>query len=190
MRRASPALPVSITALYDKISRTEPGLVRALVQGSARRLGPVVPMLCKQPHSVVGYSLRIVDSSHLPASEKRLKPLREFRGAALPGQSLLVYDLDTAMIVDLVPCEDAHAQERAIMGTLLESAQPGKLWIADRNFSTRAILVGWQRRGSAFIVREHGRNPGPSESEPVHEISRVETGGDRARVRAGGEHPG
>ncbi len=39
--KASPALPVSITALYDKIGRTEPGLVRGLVQGSARRLGPV-----------------------------------------------------------------------------------------------------------------------------------------------------
>ncbi|GAB7549670.1 hypothetical protein CS8_093820 [Cupriavidus sp. 8B] len=63
----------------------------------------------------------------MPASEKRLKPLRGFRGAALPGQSLVVYDPDTAMIVDLVPCEDAHAQERAIMETLLASAQPAEL---------------------------------------------------------------
>lgn len=175
--KASPALPVSITALYDKISRTEPGLVRALVQGSARRLGAVVqPMLRKQPPSVDGYCLRIVDGSHLPASEKRLKPLRGFRGAALPGQSLVVYDPDMAMIVDLVPCEDAHAAERAIMETLLESAQPGELWIADRNFSTRTILAGWQRRGSAFLVREHGRNPNPSELEPAREMGRVETG--------------
>jgi len=175
--KASPALPVSITALYDKISRTEPGLVRALVQGSARRLCPVVqPLLRNQPASVSGYRLRIVDGSHLPASEKRLKPLRGFRGAALPGQSLVVYDPDTAMIVDLVPCEDAHAQERTIMETLLESAQPGELWIADRNFSTRAILTGWHRRDSAFIVREHGRNPSPSELEQAFEMGRVETG--------------
>jgi len=40
--------------------------------------------------------------------------------------------------------------------TLLASAQPAELWIADRNFCTRGILAGWQRRGSAFIVREHG----------------------------------
>ncbi|NUA27644.1 hypothetical protein [Cupriavidus basilensis] len=53
--RAGPALPVSITALYDKLSRTEPGLVRALVQGSARRLRPAVqPMLRKQAPSVNG----------------------------------------------------------------------------------------------------------------------------------------
>ncbi|WP_459572508.1 transposase, partial [Cupriavidus sp. 8B] len=80
------------------------------------------------------------------------------------------------MIVDLVPCEDAHAQERAIIETLLESAQPGELWIADRNFSTRAILTGWQRRDSAFIVREHGRNPSPSELDQAVEMGRVETG--------------
>ena len=48
------------------------------------------------------------------------------------------------------------------METLLASAQPAELWIADRNFCTRGILAGWQRRGSAFIVREHGRNPSPS----------------------------
>ncbi|MGT2491351.1 hypothetical protein ACU4GD_14580 [Cupriavidus basilensis] len=116
-----PALPVSITALYDRISRTEPGLFRALVQGSAGRLGPVVqPLLRSSPASMRGYRVRIVDDSHSPTSEKRLKPLRGFRGAALPGQSMVVYGPDTAMIVDLVLCEDAHAQERAIMETLLE----------------------------------------------------------------------
>lgn len=70
--KASPELPVSITALYDKINRTEPALVRALVQGSARRLSPVVqPLLKSRATSVKGYRLRILDGSHLPASEKR-----------------------------------------------------------------------------------------------------------------------
>jgi hypothetical protein len=98
--KASPALPVSITALYDKLSRTEPGLVRALVQGSARRLGPVVqPMLRKQPPSVDGYRLRIVDGSHLSASEKRLKPSEEktrishiAEGFDFLGQNVRKYD--------------------------------------------------------------------------------------------------
>ena len=35
-------LPVSVQAVYDKIKRTEPALVRALVQGSARQLAPVL----------------------------------------------------------------------------------------------------------------------------------------------------
>ena len=63
--KATPALSVSTTALYDKISRTEPGLVRALVQGSARRLASVVqPMLRKQPPSVEGY--RLLQHPHDP----------------------------------------------------------------------------------------------------------------------------
>lgn len=174
---AAASLPVSIAALYDKINHTEPALVRALVGGSAARLDPVVRPLREEPAATAsGWRVRIVDGSHLRASDKRLKPLRGFRGAALPGQSLVVYDPDLGMIVDMMPCEDGHAQERSLMQPLLESATKGELWIADRNFSTRKILCGWHARGSAFIVREHGRNPNPSELERPRKMGRIDTG--------------
>jgi IS4 transposase len=81
-----------VQALYDKIRRTAPSLVRALVQESAVRLQEVLmPMMRDKAPTVPSYRLRIVDGNHLPASEKRLKPLHGFRGAALPGQSLVVY---------------------------------------------------------------------------------------------------
>jgi IS4 transposase len=170
-------LPVSIQALYDKIRRTEPNLVQALVAGSAERLGQILrPMLPDQTPTVPGYRLRIVDGNHLPASEKRLKPLRGFRGAALPGQSLVVYDPDLQLAVDLEPCEDGHAQERTVMESLQARAQAGELWIADRNFSTRTILCGWHARGCGFIVREHSRTPSPAVLEEVRYRGRVETG--------------
>ena len=38
--KAATDLPVSISALYDKVNRTEPGLVRALVAGSAAPRNP------------------------------------------------------------------------------------------------------------------------------------------------------
>lgn len=175
--QASDALPVSVQALYDKLRRTEPNLVRALVAGSAERLNEVlVPMIEDKPPTVPGYRLRIVDGNHLPASEKRLKPLRGFRGAALPGQSLVVYDPDQDMVVDLLPCEDGHAQERSLMHSVLTRARAGELWIADRNFSTRAILSGWHAQGCHFIVREHGRTPHPRESEAALYQGRIETG--------------
>jgi IS4 transposase len=171
------SLPVSITALYDKINRTEPAVVRALVGGSASRLHPVLkPMLQQQPATVPGWRVRIIDGNHLAASEKRLKPLRGFRGAALPGQSLVVYDPDLDMIVDMVPCEDGHTQERALMEPILESAKRGELWVADRNFCTRKILAGWHGRGSGFIVREHGSNPNPTEVDRPRKAGRAETG--------------
>lgn len=175
--KACTDLPVSVQALYDKIRRTSPHLVRALVQQSAMRLGGMLtPMLKDTAPIVPGYRLRIVDGNHLPASEKRLKPLRGFRGAALPGHSLVVYDPDLDMVVDLVPCEDAHAQERSLMETAQSQAQPGDLWIADRNFSTRRIFYGLHGRGCHFIVREHGSTPNPQALEQARHRGRIETG--------------
>lgn len=175
--KACKELPVSVQAVYDKIRHTEPGLVRGLVQGSAQQLAPVsAPMRQGQSPTVRGYRLRIVDGNHLPASQKRLKPLRGFRGAALPGQSLVVYDPDLDMVVDLMPGEDGHAQERTLMPPLLEQAQPGDLWIADRNFSTRPIILGWHKQRAGFIVREHGASPNPRVLEKRRRIGKIETG--------------
>lgn len=151
-------LPVSLAALYDKLRRTEPAVLRGLVQGSAQRLMPVAASFVGEP-SLAGWRLRIVDGNHLPASEKRLKPLRGHRGAALPGHSLVVYDPDLGLVCDVVACEDAHASERVGVQPLVDSAQRGELWIADRHFCTQAILRGFERAQAGFIVREHARHP-------------------------------
>lgn len=170
-------LGVSVQALYDKVKHTEPNLVRALVTESAMRLDAVLaPMLQDEPLTVPGYRLRIVDGSHLPATEKRLKPLRGFGGAPLPGYSLIVYDPDRRLVTDIEPCEDAYTQERAVMTSVLERAMPGELWIADRAFSTRAILGEWDRRGCNFIVREHSSTPNPAALGDMSPQGHVETG--------------
>jgi IS4 transposase len=170
-------LPVSLAALYDKINNTEPSLARALVAGSAQRLEPLVKEIRDGQEPLCrGYRIRVLDGNHLAASEKRLAPLRSFRGAALPGHSLVVYDPDAEVVVDVVPCEDAHAQERTLMPSLLAAAQPGELWIADRNFCTAGILSGWHHKGAAFIVREHGSSPNPTVLTELRKVGRVETG--------------
>ncbi|MGH8239542.1 MAG: IS4 family transposase, partial [Steroidobacteraceae bacterium] len=114
--------------------------------------------------------------NHLPASEKRLQPLREYRGAALPGQSLVVYDPDLQLAVDVLPCEDAYTQERVLMNTILGTAQEGDLWIADRNFCTSAILCGLLRRGACFVIRAHAASPNPRALERAKRVGRIETG--------------
>lgn len=174
--KANPDLSVSVQALYGKIRGTAPELVRALVQGSAARLAELMRSVVSAAPLVPNYQLRIVDGNHLPASDKRLKPLRGFRGAALPGQALVVYDPDLDLVVDLLPGEDAHAQERCFMAALQEQAQPGQLWLADRNFSTTAILQRWHDKGSHFLVREHGRSPSPHVLEPLHRCGSIDTG--------------
>lgn len=168
-------LAVSLAALYDKIKRTEPAILRGLVQGSAERLAPVVQAM-QPPASLPGWRLRVLDGNHLPASDKRLAALRNCRGAALPGQALVVYDPDTTLVTDFVACEDAHAQERSVMPPLLACARAGELWIADRNFCTRTIVQGWQDAQASFIVREHAKHPRLLSQGESKACGRIETG--------------
>lgn len=157
-RKMAERLPVSLAALYAKVQRTEPGVLRALVQGGAERLEPLVGGL-PQRRSLPGWRLRVFDGNHLPASEKRLAPLRGFRGAALPGHTLVVYDPDSALVCDIVCCEDAHESERTGAAALIERAEVRQVWIGDRHFCTPAIMQGLAERDAACIVREHARHP-------------------------------
>lgn len=177
--KAREDLEASEAALYEKVNHTEPGVLRALVSGSAERLDPVVREIKGKGTSSLtlrGYRIRVLDGNHLPASEKRLKVLRSFRGAALPGHSLVVYDPDLALVVDMVPCEDAHAQERTLVPDIAQRARPGDLWISDRNFSTNSILCGWDERGAAFATREHASSPNPTECGGRRRVGRTTTG--------------
>jgi IS4 transposase len=170
-------LPVSLTALYDKVNRVEPTVVQALVSGSAERLAPVMTPLRKGVAPwLPGWRVRIVDGNHLPASEKRLAPLRGFRGAALPGHSLVVFDPDVGLVVDVVPCEDGHASERGLLATALEAATSGDLWIGDRHFCTAPAIRLATARGAAVLFREHGAHPNPTSTGPRRKVGRVATG--------------
>jgi IS4 transposase len=173
--RTLETLPVSVSALYDKVNRTEPAILRALVRGSAERLGPVAAGWSRGP-SLPGWQLRVLDGNHLPASEKRLAPLRGHRGAALPGHTLVVYDPDGGLVTDIVPSEDAHQSERAAVGPLLDCAEPGQLWVADRQFCTRTILLGWEAAQASFLVREHGRHPQVAAEGSWRGCGRTDTG--------------
>jgi len=151
-------LPVSLAALYDKVSRTEPALLRALVTGSAQRLTPTIEELgCSA--ILPGWQLRVVDGNHLPSTEKRLGALRRERGAARPGFSVVVYDPDLDQVVDLQPCEDAYASERVGVLPLLEKATAGQLWMADRLYCTLPVMEACEDTGASFIIREQSKHP-------------------------------
>jgi IS4 transposase len=170
-------LPVTVQALYGKLNHTEPQVIRSLVSGGAQRLMPLIRELApKKAPTVKGFRLHIVDGNHLPGSEKRLSELREVRGAALPGQSLVVYDPDLGLAVDVLPSEDAHTQERVLMKGLIEKVVPGDLLLMDRNFCTQPIISGTIERGGHFLVREHAANPNPTEVSKLKKIGRIETG--------------
>ena len=77
---------VSVTAIYDKLDRFEPGLASALTEHTHERLAPVVEAMGGQfEPPVPRYRLRILDGNHLAATERRLKVLRGSKAGPLPG---------------------------------------------------------------------------------------------------------
>jgi IS4 transposase len=103
---------------------------------------------------------------------------------------LVVYAPEVGLVVDVVPAEDAHAQERALMGPVLERVREGELWLADRNFSTSRILRAVHEKGAAFIIREHGVSPNPTALGEKREKTRGQTGRVfEQAVRVEGEEP-
>ena len=102
-----------------------------------------------------GYRVRVLDGSHLPGTEHRIKPLRTERAGALPGQALVVLDPELMLVLDAIPCEDGHAQERSMTEEVLAIVRPGDLWVGDRNFCTTSLLFGIAGRGGSFVIRQH-----------------------------------
>lgn len=161
-------LSVSLTAFYDKLVGMELPVIRALVRDTAQRMRAVAQQLEPDRQSLLaGYELRVLDGSHLAASEHRIKETRRLRGGPLPGHSLVILDPTRGLVVDMLPCADGHAQERSLLIELADEFQPGQLWIADRNFCTVLFLHEVAVSGASFVVRRHAGLPlerlGPSQ---------------------------
>jgi IS4 transposase len=166
----------SIVSVYGKLQGMETATSAALVRYSATTLAPVIERLDKGRASwLEGYRIKIIDGNCLAATEHRLKPLRGLRAGALPGKSLVVYEPALGLVTDVFPCEDGHAQERALLGEVLPTIRAGELWLHDRNFCTREFLGGQVRQGAFFLSRQHQQLPFAVLS-PWRSAGRVETG--------------
>ena len=149
-------IATSLVSVYNKLNNLETHTAAELVRYSAREFTPLIEHMGGERASwLAGYRVKIVDGNCLEASEHRIKELRQAKGRALPGKSLVVYEPAQGLVTDVLPCENGHAQERSLFGPLLHTVQAGDLWIADRNFCTRAFLCDIDNRGACFITREH-----------------------------------
>jgi hypothetical protein len=147
---------VSLRALYDKLQGVEPQVARALVRESNERLAPVIRALrAELPALLRGYRVKILDGNHLAATEHRVRETRAFHSAPLPGQALVLLDPQLRLLLDVIPCEDAYAQERSLLDQILPSFEKGDLAIADRNFCCTNFVFGLRDRGAAFLIRQH-----------------------------------
>src|SRR6266542_5384099 len=113
-------IPVSLSSLYEKLNHTEPGLAEELVRHTATRLRAVAECWPTEADPVAGLRLKQLDGNYLAGTDRRLGELRGHGAAALPGLALVVRDDRTSLLCDLIACEDAYAQERSLVGRVLE----------------------------------------------------------------------
>ena len=103
------------------------------------------------------------------------KPCARSRAAPCRGNPVVVYEPAHGLVSDVCPCEEGHAQERSLFGEGLRTGHGGELWIAERNFCTRAFLCSIDTRGACFIMRQHEGLPFDIVSG-LRSVGRIETG--------------
>lgn len=151
---------VTLKAVYDKLHRMEPAVSAALVRETAAELQTaIVDLKGELPALLPGRRVLYLDGNCLAGSEHRIFELRDVRAAALPGKSLAILDQQSGLVVDLIPCEDGHAQERSLLAQVLAKVAAGQVWVADRNFCTAGFLTALARAGAHLVIRRHGQLP-------------------------------
>ena len=175
--QAEDHIPVNVTALYARLARVPATAGRDLVRHTADRLGPVIrAMGGAEPDPLPGYRVKVLDGNHLGKTPRRLEPLRDVVAGPLPGQTLVVLDPALGLALDVVPCEDGHAQERSLLGPVPETVAENDVWVADRNFGTTGFVFGIAGRNGFFAIRRHAATlSGERESEWVP-AGRTDTG--------------
>lgn len=153
-------ITVSFTSLYNKLNCMKTETSAALVRYVAKESEAIIrEMKGELPALLPGYRTKLLDGNCIEATHHRLKVLRDTKAGALPGKSLVVFDPQLDLAIDMFPCEDGHAQERSLLDKVLETVMHKDLWIADRNFCTQDFLFGIYERQAFFLIREHGQMP-------------------------------
>lgn len=172
-----PTIETTYQALYGKLGRLQPAVSEAVVRYSAERSGQLLalnPPVRNEP--LPGYRMRVLDGNVLTGTDHRLPPLRRWLNACLPGKSLVVYEPGFGLVTDLVLCEDAYAQERALLTQILPRLCAKDLVVADRNFCTTRFAFGVKAREAFFVVRQHRRNLPCTAVSKLTKCGQAETG--------------
>jgi hypothetical protein len=186
---------VSITSVYNKLNSLEEDIPAQLVRDTSQDLtgfieemdGACTPLLRN-------YRVTMLDGNCLAGTQHRLAVLRDKSAGALPGKSLVIYDPALEMAIDVIPCEDGHAQERSLLGQVRDRIKPKDAIVSDRNFCVRGHLFAIEDRGAFFVVRHHKQMPyqaigkmetvGATETGSVYEQS-IEVTDEDGRVSTG-----
>ena len=137
---------------------SEPAISAALVSTTARTTGSrsSTPWAAPGPRSCRAIASRSSTATISPGPSTASRNCGRSGAGALPGQALVVLDPRRMLAIDVVLCEDGHAQERSLLDQSLgDSSAPKDLWIEDRNFCTTNFLFGIAPREAFFVIRQH-----------------------------------
>lgn len=169
-------ISVSIVSLYNKLNGIEVNTSAELVRYAAGAVAPVIKALKGNKNAPLpGFNMKLLDGNCIEATEHRINELRGIASGALPGKSLVVYDPELRIPVDVFPCEDGHAQERSLLSHVLPTVKKRDLWVADRNFCTVLFTCGIDDRAGFFVIRQHGNLPYVLLGKEKY-IGKIETG--------------
>lgn len=175
-RAQADTLSVSVTSLYNKLQGVELGVSQALVRETAGQLHQMIETVKgEQPSPLPGYPVRIVDGNCLAGSDHRLKATRVHAAKVLPGKSLAILDPSSQLVLDVILCEDGHAQERSLFAELFAKIEAQQVWIADRNFCTLNLWFTVAERQAFGVIRQHQTMPYQALSE-LKPVGTTETG--------------
>lgn len=170
-------IAVSVKSVYTKLEHLEPNLSAELVRHTARKLAPVIRrMKGGLPPLLPGYRVKILDGNHLGRTQRRLKLLRDVAAGALPGQTLVVLDPQLSLAINVVCCEDGHAQERSLLDQIIATLAARDVWVADRNFCTTRFLFAIVQRSAYFIIRQHASTLHWTRQSSRRRVGRIDTG--------------
>ncbi|MEI6744351.1 MAG: hypothetical protein WCL34_00200 [Methylococcaceae bacterium] len=141
-------ISVSVTSLYNKLNGMKIETSAALVRYVAQESEAIIrEMKGELPAILPGYRTKLLDGNCIEASHHRLKVLRDTKSGALPGKSLVVFDPQLELAIDVFPCEDGHAQERSLLDKVLLTVMHKDLWIADSCFVRKIFCLVFKNGG-------------------------------------------
>jgi hypothetical protein len=142
-------LDVTRQSFYAKTRGVEPAVSEAIVAHSAERAIAMQDALKFGPWKLLpGYRCFSVDGNALAKSDKRLKVLRDAKGAPLPGKIVARFDLQRQLFDRAYVLLDGHSQESTCCV------------IGDRHYCIVLFLTKISKANSYFVIRQHGRLKG------------------------------
>ena len=173
----APTMATTYQAVYGKLGRLQPAVSEAVVRYSAERCGQLLTInATPRNEPLPGYRMRVLDGNVLTGTEHRLKGLRRWLNACLPGKSLVIYEPGLGLVTDLVLEEDAYTQERALLTQVLPRLQAKDLVVADRNFCTTRFVFGVQAQQAFMLVRQQRSNLPCTPTSKLKKCGATDTG--------------